>query len=125
VRHVGPPPPFASSLPSYVHRHAGTLEAAARLAVTLEREADTRREREHVGAHRLELLVPHGDDLDAALLEGCRFSHATGLADPEHDRALVVQLVTSLLDALRQTSAIARSPSADVTIAATIDWVEL
>ena len=36
----------------------------ARLVVALEREADPRREREHVAAHRLELLVGHLDELE-------------------------------------------------------------
>ena len=53
------------------HLDACGLHPASRLVVPLERERMTRAEREHVRAHRLELLVRDLDELDPAL---CRSS---------------------------------------------------
>ena len=47
--------------------HARALHAAPRLGVAVERERPARAEREHVRPLRLELLVRHLDDVDAAL----------------------------------------------------------
>ena len=54
---------------------AGALHPATRLVVPLERERPSRTEREHVGAHRLELLVGHLDDLDPPLGEQLHQPH--------------------------------------------------
>ena len=55
----------------------GPLHAAARLVVSLERERPPRAEREHVRAHRLELLVGHLDDVDPPLREQLHHPHGS------------------------------------------------
>src|SRR5439155_11922664 len=51
---------------------ARALEPAPRLAVALQHQGDAGREREHVRANRLELLVRHLHQLDAALPQELR-----------------------------------------------------
>src|ERR671936_2766535 len=54
---------------------AGRLHPPPGLLVALERQRDPRREREHVRAHRLELLVGNFHDLDPPRLEQLRQTH--------------------------------------------------
>ena len=92
VRHVGPAVALARELLARVDAHvdARRFEAPPRLRVAVERERDAWPEGEDVAAHRLELLVGHLDELEAALRGAARRgapASAAGRRAPGRGRA--------------------------------------